>query len=151
MIKKIMLVSFIILILFYGGFCVYKSGLSNANAEKLNICQDNELVVQLIEKNVNPFSKFKFMKKRSADCKELLIQNSKDALQYKKTDNCSVLDDSKVSTVMLIHLYVNELYDRHAASDELNSVVPLMTPYNHCPQYFDNMMDLVKIKKKMAL
>lgn len=151
MVKNIIIIVITFLVLLLGGFGIYNYHLSNLKVEKQNICQNNDLVLELIENNINPFSRFKYMKKRSADCKELLAENSTDALKMKKEDKCSLLDDSKTSSVMLIYLYVNELYDRHAASDELNSLVPLMTPYSYCQQYFDNMMDLVKIKKKMAL
>lgn len=151
MIKKIFILLIILLLAIFGGWGIYNYNLFHSEIEKLNICQNDELIVQLIEKNINPFSRFKFLKQRSADCKELLIENKKAALTTQKEEYCSVLDDSKISSIMLIYLYVNELYDRRAASDELNSLVPLMTPYNYCSQYIDNIIDLVKIKKRLAL
>lgn len=129
----------------------YNYKVSNSQVEKLNICQDNNLIAELIVKNANPFSKFKFIKKRNADCKTLLLNNKDEALQAQKEEFCSILDDSKSAAIMLIYSYVNDLYDRETAAKELDAIVPLMTPYNYCTQYIDNMIDLIKIKKRFAL
>ena len=151
MIKNTCITIFVLLILLFGGFGIYNYHISHAKIEKLNICQNDDVVSKLIEQNVNPFSRFKFVKQRSADCKELLIENREKALKLFDKKYCPILEASKSSTIMLIHIYVNELYDRRAASQELDSLIPLMNPYNYCPEYIDNMIDLIKIKRRMAL
>ena len=50
----------ILIILICAGY-VYKT--NQDNVASMNICQDDELVIKLIEQNINPFSKFKFIKK----------------------------------------------------------------------------------------
>ena len=149
--KKIIVWTLAVFLLIFVGFKFYNYHISNLKLEKHNICQDNELIGELIVENVNPFSKFKFIKKRNSDCKVLLIENKDLAFNEQKTELCSILDDSKSAAIMLIYSYVNDLYDRESASKELEAIIPLMTPYNYCTQYMDNMLDLIKVKKRFAL
>ena len=121
------------------------------DAENLNMCQDNALVLKFIEQNKNPFSKFKFIKKRNEDCKTLLNDNKDDAVRYKKEEFCSILDSSTNSLTVLINAYVHDMYDRETASRELRSMTPLMTPYDYCPQYIDDMITIISIKKRLGL
>ncbi len=132
----------------WGGY-IYK--INQDNLEKTNICQDDELIVRLIDQNINPFSKFKFIKKRNADCNVLLINNKDKALKFQDENYCSLLDSSSTAVILLINTYVNEMYDRENASKELNITTPLMTPYNYCPQYMDNMINLIMLKKRLGL
>ncbi len=148
---KSICISLLVLILagvLWGGY-IYK--VSQDNIEKKNICQDDELIAQLIEQNINPFSKFKFIKKRNSDCNFLLATNKENAIKSKNEQYCSLLDSSTTSIILLVNTYVNEMYDRENASKELRITTPLMTPYNYCPQYFDNMVDLVRLKKRLGL
>ena len=140
-----------VFLLIFVGFKFYNYHISYLKLEVQNICQDDELIGELIVKNTNPFSKFKFIKKRNSDCKVLLIENKDLAFNEQKKEICSILDDSKSAAIMLIYSYVNDLYDRESASKELEAVVPLMTPYNYCNQYMENMLDLIKVKKRFAL
>lgn len=132
----------------WGGY-IYK--INNDVIEKRNICQDDELIARLIEQNINPFSKFKFIKKRNADCNLLLINNKDEAIKSQSNQYCSVLDSSTTSIILLVNTYVHEMYDRENASKELRITTPLMTPYNYCPQYFDHMIDLIQLKKRLGL
>ena len=144
---------FIIFILV--GFIVFNVYLYFSNQityQNVNICQDDDLIVKLISKNINPFSKFKFIKKRNDDCNQLLVQNEvslKDA--QNSSEACSVLNSSTNSVSMLVLTYVNEMYDRESASKELRDTIDLMTPYNYCPEYMDNMINLIKLKKRLGL
>lgn len=145
----VLIVVFLLLVLCYFGITWHQS--VQSDLDEHNICQDDELIIRLIDQNVNPFSKFKFIKKRNSDCKVLLVTHKDEALEKQNLDFCSVLDASTNSVSMLILTYVNDMYDREAASKEYKSMVLLMTPYNYCPQYLDNMYDLIKIKKKLGL
>lgn len=144
---------FIIFILV--GFIVFNVYLYFSNQityQNVNICQDDDLIVKLISKNINPFSKFKFIKKRNDDCNQLLVQNEvslKDA--QNSSEACSVFNSSTNSVSMLVLTYVNEMYDRESASKELRNTIDLMTPYNYCPEYMDNMINLIKLKKRLGL
>lgn len=132
-------------------WCAYIYQINQTKIEKLNICQDDELIGRLIEQNINPFSKFKFIKKRNADCNVLLINNREDALKFQRDEYCSLLDSSSTAIILLVNTYVHEMYDRENASMELGRTTPLMTPYNYCPQYMDNMINLIKMKKRLGL
>lgn len=149
--KKIIVWILAVFLLIFAGINFYNYQVINSKLEIQNICQDDELIGELIVENANPFSKFKFIKKRNSDCKVLLIENKDLAFNEQKKEICSVLDDSKSAVIMLIYSYVNDLYDRESASKELEAVIPLMTPYNYCTQYMDNMLDLIKVKKRFAL
>lgn len=147
------LLFFIIFILV--GFIVFNVYLYFSNQityQNVNICQDDDLIVKLISKNINPFSKFKFIKKRNDDCNQLLVQNEvslKDA--QNSSEACLVLNSSTNSVSMLVLTYVNDMYDRESASKELRDTIDLMTPYNYCPEYMDNMVNLIKLKKRLGL
>ena len=137
------------------GFIVFNVYLYFSNQityQNVNICQDDDLIVKLISKNINPFSKFKFIKKRNDDCNQLLVQNEvslKDA--QNSSEACLVLNSSTNSVSMLVLTYVNEMYDRESASKELLDTIDLMTPYNYCSEYMDNMINLIKLKKRLGL
>lgn len=147
------LLFFIIFILV--GFIVFNVYLYFSNQityQNVNICQDDGLIVKLISENINPFSKFKFIKKRNDDCNQLLVQNEvslKDGAN--SSEACLVLNSSTNSVSMLVLTYVNEMYDRESASKELRDTIDLMTPYNYCPEYMDNMVNLIKLKKRLGL
>lgn len=147
------LLFFIIFILV--GFIVFNVYLYFSNQityQNVNICQDDDLIVKLISENINPFSKFKFIKKRNDDCNQLLVQNEvslKDGAN--SSEACLVLNSSTNSVSMLVLTYVNEMYDRESASKELQDTIDLMTPYNYCPEYMDNMVNLIKLKKRLGL
>lgn len=147
------LLFFIIFILV--GFIVFNVYLYFSNQityQNVNICQDDDLIVKLISENINPFSKFKFIKKRNDDCNQLLVQNEvslKDGAN--SSEACLVLNSSTNSVSMLVLTYVNEMYDRESASKELRDTIDLMTPYNYCPEYMDNMVNLIKLKKRLGL
>lgn len=137
------------------GFIVFNVYLYFSNQityQNVNICQDDDLIVKLISENINPFSKFKFIKKRNDDCNQLLVQNEvslKDGAN--SSEACLVLNSSTNSVSMLVLTYVNEMYDRESASKELQDTIDLMTPYNYCPEYMDNMVNLIKLKKRLGL
>jgi hypothetical protein len=116
-----------------------------------NICEDDELIARLIVDNANPFTKFKFIKKRNIDCKVLLINNKEEALNNQNQNFCSVLDASTNSLTMLIHTYVDGMYDRETASKEYKNMIPLMVPYNYCPNYLNDLYTLINIKKRLGL
>lgn len=147
------LLFFIIFILV--GFIVFNVYLYFSNQityQNVNICQDDDLIVKLISENINPFSKFKFIKKRNDDCNQLLVQNEvslKDA--QNSSEACLVLNSSTNSVSMLVLTYVNEMYDRESASKELRDTIDLMTPYNYCSEYMDNIVNLIKLKKRLGL
>lgn len=149
--KNIILVvfGFLLLVFIFFGIRVYT--IRQLNFESQNICQNDDLIAKLIVNNINPFSKFKFLKKRNVDCKVLLITNRDDAEKSKKQEFCSMIDASTNSVSMLIYAYVNEMYDRETASKELHQIVPLMVPYSYCSQYYENLTDLVTIKKRLGL
>ena len=111
------------------------------------------MIVKLISKNINPFSKFNFIKKRNQDCNTLLIENKYNLinLQEPNQEVCSVLASSTNSVSMLVLTYVNDMYDRETAAKELNKTVNLMSNLNSCPEYMDNMITLVKLKKRLGL
>lgn len=137
------------------GFIVFNVYLYFSNQityQNVNICQDDDLIVKLISENINPFSKFKFIKKRNDDCNQLLVQNEvslKDGAN--SSEACLVLNSSTNSVSMLVLTYVNEMYDRESASKDLQDTIDLMTPYNYCPEYMDNMVNLIKLKKRLGL
>lgn len=141
------LILLLVILLGLTGYFGYHYYVDNNASNSTNICQDDELLARLIDKNVNPFSKFKFLKKRNMDCKVLLITEK----ETKSVEVCSALDASTNSVVMLVYTYVNDMYDRETAAKELKSMVELMVPYDYCPQYYDKMIDLVKLKKRFAL
>lgn len=144
---------FIIFILV--GFIVFNVYLYFSNQityQNVNICQDDDLIVKLISENINPFSKFKFIKKRNDDCNQLLVQNKVSLKEVQNSSEaCSVLNSSTNSVSMLVLTYVNEMYDRESASKELRDTIDLMTPYNYCSEYMDNMINLIKLKKRLGL
>ena len=144
----IALIVLILLGIFFGikNYIIYRQQI-----EITNICQNDELIARLITKNINPFSKFKFMKKQSNDCRVLLAENTPEAEAYSPENLCSILDSATNSVVMVINTYVNDLYDRPSAAKELKTTAKLMTPYVYCPQYYPNMLILVDIKKKYGL
>ena len=147
--KNVWIIIASLLILFGVYFFVYNS--KQAVIDEQNICLDDELITDLIVKNINPFSKFKFIKKRNMDCKVLLIKNKEEALAAQKDEFCPIIDASTMSVTMLIKAYVDEMYDRESASKELKNIIPLMLPYDYCPQYYSNMETLIKIKKRLGL
>ena len=151
--KKVILPVVLVALTVIGAYCVYIYDLNQKTYEKANICQDDDLIVKLISDNVNPFSKFKFIKKRNEDCNQLLIDNKEISLnsQNPSEEICSVLADSTNSVSMLVLTYVNDMYDRETASKELSKTANLMTPYNNCDEYMDDMITLVKLKKRLGL
>ena len=145
------IIAFIVLGFIGLGFAVHKYNIKQTELESENICENYELIAKLIDRNINPFSKFKFIKKRNTDCKVVLAINKEDALNLQKKDFCSALDASTNSVSMLISTYVHDMYDRETAAKELRVMLNLMTPYNYCPQYMDDVVTLIKIKKRFAL
>ena len=141
-------ITLVVLSLLFAGYIYF---VNPSQFDSVNICQNEELVAELIEKNINPFTKFKFIKKRNADCNQLLNDNKEKALKFQNEEYCSVLDSSTTSLVLVINTYVNDMYDRETASKELTQTIPLMTPYNYCPQYIDNMIVLIALKKRLGL
>jgi hypothetical protein len=150
-IKKAIVTVFCTLLLIGLGYAFRCYQIQQLGYESVNICEDYDLITRLIDKNINPFNKFKFIKQRNVDCKVLLITNKDDALAHHNPKYCSVLDASTSSVSMLILTYVHEMYDREAASKELKQMVPLMVPYEYCPQYTPNIYDLIKLKKRLGL
>lgn len=147
--KRLVYIIFSIIFLLFGSVWFYH--FKQSSVEEQNICMDDELIANLIVKNINPFSKFKFIKKRNADCKVLLIKNKDEALSTQKEDFCPMLDASTVSVSVLIKAYVDDMYDRESASKELKNMIPLMLPYDYCSQYYSNIETLVKMKKRLGL
>lgn len=147
--------SYLVVFLFIAflGANIYLYYANQITYEKVNICQDDELIVKLISENINPFSKFKFIQKRNKDCNQLLVENKykEDSMTQDISNSCSVLSSSTNSVSMLVLTYVNEMYDRESASKELRKTIDLMTPYNTCPKYMDNMIDLISLKKRLGL
>lgn len=88
--KRLVYIIFSIIFLLFGSVWFYHS--KQSSVEEQNICMDDELIANLIVKNINPFSKFKFIKKRNADCKVLLIKNKDEALSTQKEDFCPMLE-----------------------------------------------------------
>ncbi len=140
-----------ILVLLWGFFGIKNFIISRQQIEITNICQNEELLAKLITKNINPFSKFKFMKKQSNDCRVLLAENTPEASENQPQNLCSILDAATSSVAMVVNTYVNDLYDRPSAAKELKTTAKLMTPYSYCPQYYPNMLILVEIKQKYGL
>lgn len=151
--KKVLSVGSVVLIVSFSVYYFYIYYLNQKTYEKLNICQNDDLIVKLISKNVNPFSKFNYIKKRNQDCNTLLIENKYNLinLQEPNQEVCSVLASSTNSVSMLVLTYVNDMYDRETAAKELNKTVNLMSNLNSCPEYMDNMITLVKLKKRLGL
>lgn len=149
--KKFYFVLIGILVFLFIGYAFYNHKVTQANLEEHNICVDDELIARLIVENSNPFSKFKFIKKRNSDCKVLLVTNKPEAQEHKNEEFCPVLDASTNSVSMLVYTYVNDMYDRETASKELKNVISLMMPYDYCPQYFNNLITLAKMKKRLGL
>ena len=151
--KKVLSVGSVVLIVSFSVYYFYIYYLNQKTYEKLNICQNDDLIVKLISKNINPFSKFNFIKKRNQDCNTLLIENKYNLinLQEPNQEVCSVLSSSTNSVSMLVLTYVNDMYDRETAAKELNKTVNLMSNLNSCPEYMDNMITLVKLKKRLGL
>lgn len=151
--KKVLSVGSVVLIVSFSVYYFYIYYLNQKTYEKLNICQNDDLIVKLISKNVNPFSKFNYIKKRNQDCNTLLIENKYNLinLQEPNQEVCSVLSSSTNSVSMLVLTYVNDMYDRETAAKELNKTVNLMSNLNSCPEYMDNMITLVKLKKRLGL
>lgn len=151
--KKVLSVGSVVLIVSFSVYYFYIYYLNQKSYEKLNICQNDDLIVKLISKNVNPFSKFNYIKKRNQDCNTLLIENKYNLinLQEPNQEVCSVLSSSTNSVSMLVLTYVNDMYDRETAAKELNKTVNLMSNLNSCPEYMDNMIILVKLKKRLGL
>ncbi len=140
-----------VLVIIYGFFGIKNYIISRQKLEITNICQNDELIAKLITKNINPFSKFKFMKKRNMDCRVMLAENTPDAKESQPEDICSALDAATNSVVMVVDTYVKDLYDRPSASKELKTTAKLMIPYSYCPQYYQDMVILVNIKRKYGL
>ena len=140
-----------ILVLLWGFFGIKNFIISRQQIEISNICQNEELLAKLITKNINPFSKFKFMKKQSNDCRVLLAENTPEASENQPQNLCSILDAATSSVAIVVNTYVNDLYDRPSAAKELKTTAKLMTPYIYCPQYYPNMLILVEIKQKYGL
>ena len=140
-----------ILVLLWGFFGIKNFIISRQQIEISNICQNEELLAKLITKNINPFSKFKFMKKQSNDCRVLLAENTPEASENQPQNLCSILDAATSSVAIVVNTYVNDLYDRPSAAKELKTTAKLMTPYSYCPQYYPNMLILVEIKQKYGL
>lgn len=151
--KKVLSVGSVVLIVSFSVYYFYIYYLNQKTYEKLNICQNDDLIVKLISKNINPFSKFNFIKKRNQDCNTLLIENKYNLinLQEPNQEVCSVLASSTNFVSMLVLTYVNDMYDRETAAKELNKTVNLMSNLNSCPEYMDNMITLVKLKKRLGL
>ena len=55
-------------------FGLFKYHNNSKAISSTNICQDDALIFKLIDDNVNPFTKFKFIKKRNEDCKLLKFE-----------------------------------------------------------------------------
>lgn len=149
--KKIILIVLSVIVLIFAFFGMRMYFISQTNYEAANICQNDDLIAKLIVNNINPFTKFKFIKKRNVDCKVLLVTNKEEAEIHKRQEFCPMLDASVNSVTMLILTYVDEMYDRDTAAKELKQMVPLMIPYSYCPKYYDNLLDLVTIKKRLGL
>lgn len=148
---KILLFSVLALFVIFSIIQLFRYHKYQKTVAQYNICQDEVLIFKLIDNNVNPFSKFKFIKKRNDDCKTLLTDNKEEAIKLQKQEFCSYLDSSTNSLTVLINAYVHEMYDRDTASKEFKLMTPLMTPYDYCPQYMNNMITLIKIKKRLGL
>lgn len=144
-------VAFGVMLVIWSFFGLKNYLISREKIESTNICQNEELIGKLINKNINPFSKFKFMKKRCTDCRVLLATNKPEAEINQTESFCSILDDATISTTSVIETYVKDLYDRPSAGKELKTTAILMTPYGYCPQYYKNMIILVEIKGKYGL
>lgn len=149
--KRVFIFIVIALLLAATGLVYYKTKNKSVKIDEVNMCQNDELITKLIINNSNPFSKFKYIKKRNDDCKLLLYNNREAAMKIKKKDFCSYLDASTNSVTVLINTYVHDMYDRESASKELKVIAPLMTPYNYCDEYMTNMITLIQIKKKLGL
>lgn len=149
--KKLCFILTCILAFLFVGYTYYCYVVTQVNLEEHNICNNDELIARLIVENSNPFSKFKFIKKRNSDCKVLLITNKTSAQEHKNEKYCPLLDASTNSVSMLIYTYVHDMYDRETASKELRNMIPLMMPYDYCPQYFTDMVTLTKMKKRLGL
>ncbi len=149
---KCSLIALGVLIVLFGLFSAQRwYAIKQANIEATNICENDELISKLILDNINPFSKFKFLKKRNTDCKVLLISNKVDALNLQTGSFCSALDASTNSVSMLVYAYINDMYDRQTASKELKMMLNLMQPYNYCNEYLNDMVVLIKLKKRYGL
>lgn len=140
-------------IIIFLGVNVYLHFATQIAYQKVNICQDDDLIAKLISQNINPFSKFNFIKKWNEDCNSMLIENKNNSInsQTYSQEVCSILKSSTNSVSMLVLTYVNEMYDRETASKELRKTARLMTPYNSCPEYMDEMIDLIRLKKRLGL
>lgn len=149
---KVFLCLVMIALLCFIAFNVYLYFSNQITYQNVNICQDDDLIVKLISKNINPFSKFKFIKKRNDDCNQLLIEKIGNTIQsYDSQETCGLLNDTTNSVSMVVLTYVNGMYDRESASKELRKTIDLMTPYNYCPEYMENMITLIKLKKRLGL
>lgn len=144
----VFVVSIFVTGLFFAFRCLQ---ISRITFESENICQNDELIAKLIVNNINPFSKFKYLKKRNTDCKVTLITNKNEALSIQPLSFCHAIDASTNSITMLVNAYVHDMYDRETASKELLMMVNLMTPYNYCDEYIDNIVTLVQLKKRYGL
>lgn len=140
-----------VLVVIWGFFGIKHYIISRQQIETTNICQNDELIAKLITKNINPFSKFKFMKKRNRDCRILLAMNKPEAETLQTESFCSILDSATTSVIAVVDTYVKDLYDRPSAGKELKTTALLMSPYNYCTQYYKDMVILVEIKQKYGL
>lgn len=105
-------------------FNVYLYFSNQITYQNVNICQNDDLILKLISTNINPFSKFKFIKKRNDDCNQLLIHNEVSLKEFQNSSEaCSVLVSSTNSVSKLVLTYVNEMYDRESASKELRNTI----------------------------
>jgi len=148
---KSIAIAFGILVIIWGFFGIKSLIINREKLELTNICENDELIARLITKNINPFSKFKFIKKRNVDCRVLLATYKQAAESYHPTSYCSILDASTNSVTMLIHSYVNDLYDRPTAAKELKIMTKLMMPYSYCSQYYNDMTLLISLKQRLGL
>lgn len=149
--SKIYLIISSVLLIVLLSFAIVRYNNNSKVIDSANMCQDDAMVVKLIDDNINPFTKFKFIKKRNDDCKFLLAHNREDALKHQREEYCSILDSATTSVILVINTYVHEMYDRETASKEFHDLIPYMTPYDYCPQYMDDMLTLVRIKKRLGL
>ncbi len=149
--QKSILIAFGVIVILWSFFGIKQYLIYRQKIETTNICQNDELITKLITRNINPFSKLKFLKKRNTDCNVLLAENKITAETEQPASLCSLLDSSTVSITTLIDTYVKDLYDRKTAGKKLRTVVLLMQPYNYCEQYYADMMILIEIKQKYGL
>ena len=149
--RKSAIIAISVLVLIWAAFGIKSYLISRQKVDLINICQDDELITKLITQNINPFSKFKFIKKRNQDCGALLAMYKKDAETGQPVSYCSIVDSATVSVTMLVNTYVKDMYDRVSASKELKTMLSLMAPYSYCAEYYADILLLVELKQKYGL